>query len=161
VQRGHEAEKKVAAVTATVSSLPGVQSKEQDELFLHYLTIIGFFGCPTIALMCLVLLLGNKSMWNYCAVVYLIDGCELLIQSFNLPTILLLYLLCALWYRYGGHCDRMLCLFDCPCDGMIKLIGNWGFLRWIGYYFIVVCSSYMRPLDQEGGLILGWVGAGG
>jgi hypothetical protein len=37
VQRGHEAEKK-AALTAKVYSLPGVQSKEQNELSLHYLT---------------------------------------------------------------------------------------------------------------------------
>jgi len=39
VQRGHEAEKKVAALTAKVYSVPGVQSKEQNELSLHYLTI--------------------------------------------------------------------------------------------------------------------------
>jgi hypothetical protein len=67
VQRGHEAENKVAVLTAKVSSLPGIQSKEQDELSLHYLTIIGFFfGCPTIVLMCLILLLGNKSMELLC-----------------------------------------------------------------------------------------------
>jgi hypothetical protein len=35
----HEAEKKVAALTAKVSSLPGVRSKEQNELSLDYLTI--------------------------------------------------------------------------------------------------------------------------
>jgi hypothetical protein len=34
------------------------------------------------------------------------------------------------------------------------------FLRWIGQYFIVACSSYLRSLGQEGGLILVWVGAG-
>jgi hypothetical protein len=39
VQRGHEAKKKVAALTAKIYLLPGVQSKEQNELSLHYLTI--------------------------------------------------------------------------------------------------------------------------
>jgi hypothetical protein len=39
VQRGHEAEKKVAALTEKVYSLPGVPSKEQNGLSLHYLTI--------------------------------------------------------------------------------------------------------------------------
>lgn len=68
MQREHEAEK-VAALTEKVSTLPGVQSKE------HYLTIIGFFfGCPITVLMCLVLLLDNKSMWNYYAIVFLISS---------------------------------------------------------------------------------------
>jgi hypothetical protein len=83
VQRGHEAETKAAALTAEVSSLPGVQSKEQ-------------IGCPTTFFICLVLLLGNKSMWNYCGIVFLIDGCEFLIQSFNLRTILLCHICCVL-----------------------------------------------------------------
>jgi uncharacterized MAPEG superfamily protein len=68
----------------------------------------------------------------------------------------------------------MLCLFDFCCDGMLKLIGNgdvrpetsslgWLFIfvRWIGQYLIVACSSYLRSLGQEGGLILGWVGTVG
>ena len=37
VQRGHEAEKKVAALATKVSSLPGVQVKRAESL--HYLTI--------------------------------------------------------------------------------------------------------------------------
>jgi hypothetical protein len=58
VQTGHEGEKKVAALTAKVSSRPGVQSEQLDELASHCLTIIGlfFFECPTIILICLILL---------------------------------------------------------------------------------------------------------
>jgi len=126
VQREHEAEKKVAALTAKVSSLPGVQSKEQSELSLRYLTIIGFFfGCATTVLICLVLLLGNKSMWNYYAIVFLIDGCEFLTQSFNLPTILLCHICCVLCGI--GMADIVVGCYAClivRCDGMLKLNGT-------------------------------------
>lgn len=120
MQRQVEAEKKVAALTAKVSSLPRVQSTEQDDLGLHYLTIIGFFfGCPTTVLIYLVLLLGNKSMWNYYVVVYLSDGCEFLIQIFNLPTILLCHI-CFVLCCLGIADDVARCyayLVGCSCSG--------------------------------------------
>lgn len=120
---GFEAEKKEPALTAKVSSLPGVQSTEQDDLGLHYSF---FFGCPTTVLVYLILLLGNKSMWNYYAAVYLSDGCEFLIQIFNLPTILLCHMFCAFWCRYWWHCGWMLCLFDCPLCWHVEAKWYWG-----------------------------------
>jgi hypothetical protein len=79
-------------------------------------------------------------MWNYYAIVFLMDGCAFLIHSFNLPTSLLCHICCVLCA--GWHCDRMLCLFDFCYNGMLKLNGTGDCETWNQLFGLVGSYSW-------------------